>query len=126
MTDKRMNMLLNGDLAEWRAWEAELRQEAAQESLKLLPVVIDNIIKQSATLKDQSNKFYSEHSDLKAHKELVAKTIEQLEAANPGKSPEKLLELAAASVRKQLTNQSKAKTSDKRRLAELDDFCGKL
>jgi hypothetical protein len=70
-------------------------KRAVEESLRILPSVIDHLTQQVRMLQAMSEEFYKEHPGLCAHKELVAKVIEQIEAENPGLSYKDVLAKAA-------------------------------
>lgn len=75
---------------------------SVEESLKALPHVMTHLSKQIDYLKKLSIKFYTDNKDLVNHKPFVAKIIEQVEAENPGKAYEKVLEIAAEKAREAL------------------------
>lgn len=62
----------------------KVRQEAVEESLKVLPAVIQNLIASIGTIHEVSSKFYQDNPELVNHKKLVASIIQEVEADNPG------------------------------------------
>lgn len=103
----------------------QLIQLAVQEALKMLPIVNENIIKQSAVLHKASEQFYQNNPDLVDHKPMVASVIERLESDAPGTGFDEILKKAGPEVRKAIGASSSASTT-KRRIDELDDVVGKL
>jgi hypothetical protein len=75
-----------------------------EEALKLLPHVVERLAKQSMALHKLSAKFYADNPDLVEHKETVTRTLERLEADNPGKDPRQLIDRCAPMVRDILRN----------------------
>ena len=75
---------------------------SVEESLKALPHVMTHLAKQTDYLKGLSVKFYKDNKDLVNHKPFAAKIIEQVEAENPGKQYEYILEISAKRAREAL------------------------
>lgn len=80
----------------------EIIHACVEQLLLLLPAVMNRLIKQAAAMRTASDKFYQDNSDLAGERELVAKTIEQLEAAHPDKSLDDLMSMAAVQARNSL------------------------
>lgn len=110
----------------------ELIDLAVQEALRALPLVIDNITKQTAVMRTCSEKFYSENPELQNHKPLVAETLQRVESENPGASYETLLAKTKPQVFANLNAATKfgsgsAKTTAKKlELFDLDSQVNKL
>ena len=103
----------------------ELVQLAVQEALRILPIVNENIIKQSAVLHDKSKQFYVDNPELTQNKKLVAGVIERIEGENPGLAFEDILKKAAPEAKSAMASMSQVDPK-KRRIAELDDVVGSL
>lgn len=72
---------------------------SVEESLKVLPSVLNHLVYQSAYLKSLSDKFYKDNKDLANNKQIMAKAIESVEGKNPGLSYEEILKEAAKEAR---------------------------
>lgn len=88
-------------------FESRLCQRAVEEALRTVPSVVDHVTKQAFFLRKMSSKFYEEHPELAEHKELVTKTIEELEGSNPGLSFESLVAKAGVETKKKLKDMKK-------------------
>jgi hypothetical protein len=98
---------------------------AMEDSLRVLPTVIKSLVAQTSLLKKTSDTFYANNKDLLAHKELVSKVTEELEAKSPGQPLEKLLNEAAIEVRRRLVGMGKiSHTGPKPDLETLDHLAG--
>lgn len=80
-----------------------------EEALKNLPHVITSLINQASHLKALSEDFYKRNKDLADDKELVARTIERIDAENPGLNYETILSKAAPRARQALSLKSSFK-----------------
>lgn len=102
-------------------------QRAVEHMLQILPNVIDYLIRQTGYIKKLGDDFYNKHQDLANHKQEVSKILETVEAENPGKPYEELLQLAAPRAREHLKKMgkftSKMETPD---LERMDSNLGNL
>lgn len=73
---------------------------ATEQALRSLPNVVQSLITQVSSIKEAKDKFYAENKDLANNRELVAKTMQKLEAENPGLTLEAMLQKLAPEVRK--------------------------
>ena len=75
---------------------------AAENALRALPLVIENILAQGTVLKKSSEEFYKAHPEFQSHKDVVARVIEDLDHKNPGKAYSELLTEAVPEIRKKI------------------------
>ena len=99
-----------------------------EESLKSLPAVMTHLSSQAAYLKSLSDNFYIKNKDLDTtqNRKIVAQTIESVEAKNPGKKYQEILNLAAPMARKMISITSNNPGSDNIQLKEFDSKLGNL
>ena len=100
---------------------------SVEESLKVLPAVINHITNQAAYVSQLSDEFYKKHPNLANNKKMVAQMLEKAESDNPSQAYGKLLENIAPQAKlklKELSNIGTMKGS--RELDDLDDSLGKL
>lgn len=98
-------------------------QSAVQESLRMLPMAHENIVKQAAILHKSSKEFYDRHPDLIPHKEVVAKLVDSHESLNPGLPLEQLWPTIASEARAVIGMKPENK---KKRLDDVDIIVGTL
>lgn len=75
---------------------------AVEEMLRILPGVIQNLVRRTVMLRDLTDKFYADNKDLVDHKDVVARVIEGLERKSPQIDIEQLLKEAAPLARRQV------------------------
>lgn len=121
ISEELIKELLAGDKAAWDTFS----QKLVQESLRMLPLINDNIVKQAALLHESSTQFYKDNGELVGHKQLVAETIEVIESENPGMAYDELLEKVAPRV-KSILKISDAPKAAAKHLDDLDLTIGKL
>lgn len=101
--------------AEFNAWhqrgcDYELAHELAtllvyksvEEMLRILPGIIQNLVRRTIQLRDLTDKFYADNPDLVDHKVVVARVIEGLELKSPQIDLEQLLKEAAPLAKRQV------------------------
>lgn len=76
--------------------------KAVEEMLRILPGVIQNLVRRTVQLRDLTDKFYSDNPELVDHKEIVARVIEGLELKSPQIDLEQLLKEAAPLAKRQV------------------------
>lgn len=76
--------------------------KAVEEMLRILPGVIQNLVRRTVQLRDLTDRFYADNKDLVDYKEIVAKVIEGLELKSPQTDLEALLKEAAPLARRQV------------------------
>lgn len=109
--------------------ELEKFQEHIVEMiLRTLPSTIEYLVKQSASMKQLSDKFFENNKDLANHKDLLSQVIEQTEAENPGLDYESLLSEAAKRARSRLGSLRETQKQPERKvnLEDLDRSLGEL
>lgn len=96
------NKINNSNVSEddLRAFGESIQAYTTEHVLRMIPNLIDYLVKQSSHLKNLSDKFYSENPDFKNQKGIVAQTMQQVEAENPGEAHEKILSITAQRMRK--------------------------
>ena len=107
-----MQLFTESEFAAWqeRELDYDLAHELAlllvyktvEEMLRILPGVIQNLVRRATMLRDITDKFYEDNPDLVDHKVVVAKVIEGLELKSPQINLEQLLKEAAPLARRQL------------------------
>jgi len=80
----------------------KVQQSSIEKTLQLMPQMIEYLITHVGYIKKLSEDFKNSNEDLIKHKDLLVKTIEQVEQANPGKSYEEILNEAATKTRENL------------------------
>lgn len=76
--------------------------KAVEEMLRVLPGVIQNLVRRTVMLRDLTDHFYADNKDLVDHKDIVARVIEGLELKSPQIDLEQLLKEAAPLARRQV------------------------
>ena len=61
----------------------EIINEAIERFLRMAPEVLGNLMKTHSMYAQLNKKFYDEHPDFVAHKDIVAQTIGRVEGENP-------------------------------------------
>ena len=103
VTEKEFNSFKEMNYDQFCLVLSKVANYCIEESLKNLPHVITSLTNQAAYLKSLSEEFYERNKDLAAHKDLVAKTIERVEANNPGMDFKEVLSIAAPRIRQTLS-----------------------
>ena len=101
---------------------------AVEDTLRLLPSVVQNLVIQVADLKESSDKFYRDYPELGQHKEGVAHIVQELEAKFPGKSLKELMPEVARTAKTRLAQLGSlsAQSGPKPKLEDLDYLAGML
>lgn len=94
--DRKLDYELSHELA------LLLVYKAVEEMLRILPGVIQNLVRRTVQLRDLTDKFYADNKDLIDHKDVVARVIEGLELKSPQIDLEQLLKEAAPLARRQI------------------------
>jgi len=76
--------------------------KSVEEMLRILPGVIQNLVRRTVMLHNLTEKFYADNKDLIDHKDVVARVIEGLELKSPQIDLESLLKEAAPLARRQI------------------------
>lgn len=79
------------------------KEEAVEQALRVLPMVVQNLVAVASGLKATTDKFYSDNKDLIKHKDLVSQVMEVIESRNPGASIDKITKDTAAEVRRRIS-----------------------
>ncbi len=87
---------------------SESRKLASEKVLLALPDIVKHNITLLSTLKEASDKFYSENKDLTPFKKVVAVVFEEIAAKNPGKKYDELMKEVSTETRKRLELHRKA------------------
>lgn len=106
----------------------KFKHKCVEETLKVLPSVINHLIKSAGTMTELSKKFYEENKDLVGHKKEVAQVIERFEELHPDKNFSQMMKEIGPLVREQLktTVSLSTPTTDKLSLDTLDSGFGAL
>ena len=101
-------------------------QEVVEATLRMLPGVVGQLIMRGEQVHNLQKEFYATHKDLQEHKNLVAQTIQKVEAQHPGKKFSDILEMAAGEARTKISKISQVSlTADKKpELEQLDHLAG--
>lgn len=107
-----MELFTKSEFAAWqeRELDYELAHELAlllvyktvEEMLRILPGVIQSLVRRTVMLRDITDKFYADNKDLVDYKDVVARVIEVLEIKSPQMDLEQLLKEAAPAARRQV------------------------
>ena len=89
---------------------------AIEHTMRLLPDTIDYLIKQTMLLRNLSEEFYKNNSDLVNEKGLVKQLLEKVEADNPGMPYDKILDQVSHVARTRLKDLEQAKRDSKGKL----------
>jgi hypothetical protein len=89
-------------------------------TLRTLPKTIEYLLKQSASIKQLSEDFFTRNKDLQNHKDLVGQVLEQTEAENPGMAYDKLLEKVEQRTRSKLGTLKTIQRQPERRAKAVD------
>lgn len=102
-------------------------QQTLEMAMRMLPGLLNQLITQAAHAKQLRDDFYTSNKDLDTHKDLTAKTLEQLQADNPGSTFEDLLKRLGPEVRKRIGKaDSLSAKIEKPSLDKLDHLAGML
>ena len=100
---------------------------SVEESLKVLPAVVNHVANQVTYINQVSDQFYKDHPNLAKNKQMVAQMIEKAESDNPGQAYGKLLENIAPKAKLKLAELSNIGTvKGSMELDDLDNSLGKL
>lgn len=91
---------------------------ASQNTLQTVPDVISKSFKRQMTLKQATDNFYAENSDLKKHANYVGYIFSKKQAESPDKGINDLLKETETEVRKNLSLNKKAVEREKERLKD--------
>lgn len=120
----RANEVTEEDI-EW--FSKGMTKVAVEEALRVLPTIIDHVVKQTTILHRMAQNFYSKNPDLQKHRDLVVQTIEQVESDNPALSYEEVLKIAGPKVRDKLKKGPHVERPAKKpQLSEVDSSLGDL
>ena len=105
--------------------ERELIEQAKQEFMIMLPAVIGNLMANHAAYARMNSDFYKKHPEFAAHKETVARVLEQVDGADTLEEYEKKLEKAIPLINERIRlmqGMDVGKVSDKldRKIALID------
>jgi hypothetical protein len=87
-----------------------------EHTMKILPDTIDYLIKQTMLLRNLSEEFYKNNSDLVNEKGLVKQLLEKVEADNPGMPYDKILDQVSNVARTRLKDLEHANRDSKGKL----------
>lgn len=98
----------------------KFQQHIVEMTLRTLPKTIEYLLKQSASIKQLSEDFFTRNKDLQNHKDLVGQVLEQTEAENPGMAYDKLLEKVEQRTRSKLGTLKTIQRQPERRAKAVD------
>jgi len=81
---------------------SDTRKVISERDLRTIPSTIDDRFNRLTTMRDLSNKFYTENKDLEPFKKVVATVFEELSEQNPKKRYDEIMKDVAPEVRKRL------------------------
>lgn len=81
-----------------------------QETLRMIPHVVENVVKQAGSLRKLSGDFYERNPQFAQHKGLVAKVLEGVEAENPGRPYGELLDIAKPRITEAISGMDKVRS----------------
>ena len=80
----------------------QVRRQTAENLLSIVPQLIQKAIQENTVKMDTHNAFYSKHKELSPYKPYVSSVAKDIQAKNPDKTQEEILELVATSVKASL------------------------
>ena len=80
----------------------EIVNAAVERALLLLPQVMSEIMQEKIALRRLAEQFFTDNPDFQKNKDLVGKTIEDVEGKHPGKSYSDILALARPLIKDRL------------------------
>jgi hypothetical protein len=126
ITEAEYNELGKLTYNQFKMYTTRLVKLCVEESLKALPSVITHLANHADYMKNLSNKFYNENKDLNNYRRLVSNIIQHVEANNPGRSYEDVLEEAKEKSRKVISMLKLKEDKDPRDLANFDSILRNL
>lgn len=104
LTEEELHQILAGSVTTLNEVLTRVNQQAVENTLRMLPSVVHNLVIQVSDLKETTDKFYKDHPELSSHKNFVAQALEKVEGQNPGMSTSDLLNRALPEVKKLIAN----------------------
>ena len=101
-------------------------QKSVQESMRMLPQVMNHIVQHTDYIHKLTTKFYQDNPGLADKKQLVGGIIEQLESEHPGLPYEELMRKAAITANQKKEQMPHSSGLDKPKVLELDKRFGDL
>lgn len=80
----------------------EIIEAAVEKALLMLPEVVGNLMANHVALAEMNTEFYKNNPELRKHKELVATTVEAIEAEHPYLDYKEILNKAVPEVKKKI------------------------
>lgn len=115
------NKLLNSVYAKG---VSDAKKIATEGVLLSIPEIVRHNITLQNTLREVSEKFYKDNSDLTGFKKVVAAVFEEVAAENPGKKYTEIMDLVAPEARKRLGLAKAAKKEEKEKAPRLPEKKG--
>lgn len=106
---KEFNKLLNKI---YRKAVSDASNSVSENTLKSIPDIVKTNLTMMQDLQKMSDEFYTENSDLKPFKKVVATVFEEMAAANPDKKYSEVVKDVAAESRKRLDLHKTATSKD--------------
>lgn len=106
---KEFNKLLNKI---YRKAVSDASNSVSENTLKSIPDIVKTNLTMMQDLQKMSDEFYTENSDLKPFKKVVATVFEEMAAANPDKKYSEVVKDVAAESRKRLELHKTATSKD--------------
>lgn len=127
LSREEFERLRNGEISyeEYNELIERLVNSCVEQALRMIPGVVDFMVRQATYLNQLSGDFYKNHPELAEHKELVGRVLEQVESENPGTPYEKLLEKTVPKAKQVLQGKKSFKDQDFS-LSKLDEDLGEL
>lgn len=105
----------------------EIVSSSVEQSLKMIPGVVDYMVRHATYLNQLSTDFYEKYPELAEHKGVVTKVLEQVESENPGKSYEELLNKTVPKAKEIISGRNKIMASrEEFDLSKSDEDLGAL
>ena len=79
-----------------------VRRQTAENLLSIVPQLIQKAIQENTVRTETHNAFYTKHKELTPYKPYVSSVAKDIQAKNPDKTQEEILELVATSVKASL------------------------
>ena len=118
ITEENLEQIANDPLL-LNAAMNNVRRQTAENLLTIVPQLIQKAIQENTVKMETHNAFYSKHKELTPYKPYVSSVAKDIQAKNPDKTQDEILELVATSVKASLKiAPQKAAAKDKKQGAK--------
>lgn len=122
ITEERVKKILSGDLNELNKIFEEQKVEIIETVLRSIPAMVGRLVEYTAGVHGTVTQFYKDNPAYQKHKEIVAKTIQEVEQKNPGMGIDDLLKEALPTIDQKIAALKTSVRSD----ISVEDIQGKF